>query len=79
MIVTTTDEHGHTYGAVVFPLICPDTGKQCNTLCACYLDACTGEDGQDALARTCTAQDMLNRTEGDPYGRCLKYGVSLQN
>lgn len=72
--ITTTDAHGREYEAVLFPLVCPDTNAQCHTLCACYLDGTTSD-----TRCTRTAADMLNRTEGDPYGRCLKYGIDLMN
>ena len=57
----------------VFPLMCPDTGRNCHSMCAAYLDDRTQHEH-----RTCCDLDLAYRTDGYTSGKCLKYGVALQ-
>lgn len=57
--------------AEVFPLMCPITGRNCHSLCACYRDRRTrgGAIG--------TAEDYLHRVDGYTYGRCERFSFAI--
>ena len=60
----------------LFPLMCPDTGRNCHSMCAAYVDDRTEHVGRGDL---CGDADLEYRTDGYTSGKCLKYGVKLQS
>ena len=54
--------------AEVFPYMCPDTGRNCHSLCICYHDDREGaaRDGETSF-----------RVDGYTRGECVKYGARI--
>lgn len=57
--------------AEVFPLMCPMTGRNCHSKCACYRDERT------ETTAIGTELDLAYRVDGYTSGRCEKFGFAI--
>ena len=55
------------FGNHVFPFMCPDTGRCCHSMCACYSDSRERQ----------LCPELHYRTDGYSSGMCVKYGVRI--
>lgn len=57
--------------ADAFPLMCPDTGRNCHSLCICYRDDREGEVRRKS--------ELHYRGDGYTHGECVKYRIRIDS